>query len=172
MTVIAARKNGDGTISFASDSLVSAGWARTSPHQNQTCKLAHANGVTFGSTGQLAESQLFRSFLGTHKPAADEEAAISELMFEFLAWCRRTDTDYRLRNHFLIAFGSKLFRVHNMLDVFEVPRFDAIGCGGDYAIAALHLGHSPRKAVRTACQISVFCRGPILTHEHIAENTK
>lgn len=166
MTVIAAQKNADGTISFASDSQVSAGWSRVSPNQTTTCKLVHVNSVTFGSTGYLAESQLMRSFLKTHKPATAEELAISELMFEFLEWCKRKDSEYKLRNSFLIAFDNKLFRVDKMLDVFEVPRFDAIGCGQDYAIAAMHLGHSPRKAVKVACQISVYCQGPILTHEH------
>jgi hypothetical protein len=36
-------------------------------------------------------------------------------------------------------------------------RFDAMGSGRDYAIAALHLGHDARTAVKVACELDVSC---------------
>ena len=36
-------------------------------------------------------------------------------------------------------------------------RFDAIGCGRDYALAAMHLGHDARHAVEVACALDVNC---------------
>jgi len=31
------------------------------------------------------------------------------------------------------------------------------GCGRDYALAAMHLGHDARKAVEVACALDVHC---------------
>jgi ATP-dependent protease HslVU (ClpYQ) peptidase subunit len=36
-------------------------------------------------------------------------------------------------------------------------RFTAMGCGRDYALAAMYLGHDARRAVEVACAIDVNC---------------
>lgn len=36
-------------------------------------------------------------------------------------------------------------------------RFDAMGAGRDYALAAMYLGHDARKAVEVACALDVTC---------------
>lgn len=36
-------------------------------------------------------------------------------------------------------------------------RFVAMGSGRDYALAAMHLGHSAKEAVEVACALDVFC---------------
>ena len=36
-------------------------------------------------------------------------------------------------------------------------RFYATGCGRDYAVAAMHLGHSAVQAVKVACKLDAFC---------------
>lgn len=35
--------------------------------------------------------------------------------------------------------------------------FVAMGCGRDYALAALHLGHDARRAVEVACALDIHC---------------
>ena len=37
----------------------------------------------------------------------------------------------------------------------------AIGAGEDYALASLHLGHTAKEAVETACELSVYCERPV-----------
>lgn len=41
-------------------------------------------------------------------------------------------------------------------EVYE-DTFLAMGCGRDYALAAMHLGHDARKAVEVACALDVNC---------------
>lgn len=41
-------------------------------------------------------------------------------------------------------------------DVKE-SRFVAMGCGRDYALAAMHLGRTAKEAVQVACDLDVFC---------------
>jgi hypothetical protein len=42
-------------------------------------------------------------------------------------------------------------------------RFDAIGAGRDYALAAMYLGHDARKAVEVACALDSSCGNGIDT---------
>jgi ATP-dependent protease HslVU (ClpYQ) peptidase subunit len=44
-------------------------------------------------------------------------------------------------------------------------KFYAMGCGRDYALAAMHLGKSAREAVEVACALDSFCGNGIDTLE-------
>lgn len=46
--------------------------------------------------------------------------------------------------------------------------FIAIGCGRDYALAAMHLGRDAKQAVEVACAFDVFCGNGIDTLTHNA----
>ena len=80
---------------------------------------------------------------------------------EFREWIHKRDTGHAPENDYLIAYDKKLFRTYGGLDIYEVPEFEAVGAGEDFAKAALHLGHTPREAVEVACKLSIYCSEPI-----------
>jgi len=49
--------------------------------------------------------------------------------------------------------------------VQRVEKFEAIGAGSDFALAALFLGKDSREAVEVACQLSIYCEEPIISFE-------
>lgn len=51
--------------------------------------------------------------------------------------------------------------------VREIKDYYAIGAGEDFATAALYLGHTPKEAVKTACDISCFVAEPIVVKEMV-----
>jgi ATP-dependent protease HslVU (ClpYQ) peptidase subunit len=160
MTVIAACKTSDAII-FAADTQISTGFGKTTSSDIIHSKLFEQNGMIIGSTGDCYEGTLMELFSRNHKPINAERLSVIDFLVEFREWIRKKEGGYSPKNGFLIAFEGKLFRVCGGLEIYEVKKFEAIGCGEDFAKAALLLGHSPREAVEVACQLSVFCSEPI-----------
>ncbi|MGB5917386.1 MAG: hypothetical protein WBG63_21155 [Phormidesmis sp.] len=161
MTVIAARRTSDAII-FAADTLISDGFSKVTSSEIVYSKLIEQNGMVIGSTGDCFEGTMMELFSRNHKPSTTTRLGIMEFLVEFKEWVRKKEGGYSPGNGFLIAYDSKLFRVVQGLDVYEVSEFDAIGAGQDFAKAALHLGHTPREAVEVACKLSLYCSEPIL----------
>ncbi len=63
---------------------------------------------------------------------------------------------------FLLSTGSKVFFCENFMSL-EINDYYAIGCGSDFAVAALELGHTVEEAVRVACHFSTYCSEPVRT---------
>jgi ATP-dependent protease HslVU (ClpYQ) peptidase subunit len=160
MTVIAACKTSEAII-FAADTQISAGFGKTTSSDIIHSKLFQQNGMIIGSTGDCYEGTLMELFTRNHKPIDSTRLSMIDFLVEFREWIRKKESGYTPKNGFLIAFDKKLFRVCRGLDIYEVKEFEAIGCGEDFAKAALLLGHSPREAVEVACKLSVFCSEPI-----------
>ncbi len=78
----------------------------------------------------------------------------------------QNDAEFKSENCYLIAFRGRLFRVWDSLSVFAVPQFSAIGSGGDFATAALYLGHNPKSAAKVAAALDLYCSGKIDTMIH------
>jgi hypothetical protein len=62
-----------------------------------------------------------------------------------------------------MIFGGHLFEIEHML-AFEIKDYTAAGAGEDFANAALYLGHSPREAVKVACDLSCYVCEPIIEY--------
>ncbi|NJM98480.1 MAG: hypothetical protein HC800_16115 [Phormidesmis sp. RL_2_1] len=160
MTVIAARKNSDAII-FAADSLISDGYVRSTDADMVHSKLFQHNSMIIGTTGYCYEGTLMELFSRNHKPVDAARLSIIDFLIEFREWVSKKDSGYKPSNGFLIAFESKIFCVYGGLEVYEVPQFEAIGAGKDFAKTALYLGHTPREAVEVACKLSLHCSEPI-----------
>lgn len=161
MSVIACRMTENG-YEIAADSVKVRGWTQTKGDNTKFAKLFETNGMVIGSVGLASEVSIFRLFANTHKPGNATEAAILEMLAEFSEWIKnKTTSDYELENSYLIGFEGKMFRIDSWL-VEEVTRYEAIGAGEDYALAALYLGHSAKDAVKTAIELSVYCEAPII----------
>lgn len=65
--------------------------------------------------------------------------------------------------------GTLLLWDSNPTPIVIEDKFHAIGSGRDFAIAALHLGHSAREAVEVACKYDVYCgRGIDELQHHVS----
>lgn len=160
MTVIAARKTKDAII-FASDSILVAGYLKATDKEVVYNKLFQQNEMVIGSTGTGYEGTLMELFSRNHRPIDGKRLSVIDFFVEFREWINKRDVDHSPENDYLIAYGKKLFRTYGGLDIYEVPEFEAIGAGEDFAKAALHLGHTPREAVEVACKLSIYCSEPI-----------
>ncbi|MEL6231675.1 MAG: hypothetical protein AAFR24_17345 [Cyanobacteria bacterium J06627_3] len=160
MTVIAARKTKD-TIIFASDSILVAGYLKATDKEVIYNKLFQQNDMVIGSTGTGYEGTMMELFSRNHRPVDGSRLAIIDFFVEFREWVQKRDTGHAPENDYLIAYDKKLFRTYGGLDIYEVPEFEAVGAGEDFAKAALHLGHTPREAVEVACKLSIYCSEPI-----------
>lgn len=59
----------------------------------------------------------------------------------------------------LIAIQGKIIQVGSDFSVLDRGEFGAIGSGGDFAMAAMHLGKTPEQAVDVARELDLFSGG-------------
>lgn len=69
---------------------------------------------------------------------------------------------------FISKDGESYSYLYTPYPELREDRFDSIGSGRDYALAAMYLGHDSRKAVEVACALDNGCGNGIdtLTLEH------
>lgn len=158
MSVIAAKVYNDKII-MAADSILCSGWSK---RNNNFAKIIELNGMIAGSTGTAQEASLMWHYMQTHKPASASEKDILEFVVEFSQWKSSIDGN-KVENSYLFAYKGHLFEINNMF-VHEISDFAAVGAGEDYANAALYLGHSPREAVKVACELCCFVCEPIIEY--------
>ena len=159
MSVIACRVYDD-RIDLAADSIRVSGWGSQRTDGKLT-KLARVRDVVVGGSGYAAENGLIQLFLQTHRPSAADVQSLLTFLGEFGDWKHKRTGCSKVSNAYLFAFEGRAFATVEYY-IEEVHNYYAIGAGEDVATTALHLGHSPRDAVRVACELSVFCEGPII----------
>lgn len=64
----------------------------------------------------------------------------------------------------VVTSDGKLLLYSGSVHAIELhDRFVAFGCGRDYALAAMHLGHDAEAAVQVACELDIYCGNGIDT---------
>lgn len=159
MSVIACIVEGNG-YEIAADSITIRGWTQSKSDRGKFSKLFEVDGLVVGGVGLVEEISLLRLFTETHKPSASTVAALLEFLSEFSDWKNKKTDNSNTENAYIIGFEGKVFYIHGWL-VEEIVKYEAIGAGEDFALAALYLGHTAKKAVETAIELSVFCEGPV-----------
>lgn len=82
-------------------------------------------------------------------------------MAEFMKYAQSIDNKFTMDdNDFIVLWKRKAFWLSGTF-VKEIKKYQAIGAGMDFALAALHLGHSAKEACEIACELSVFCEKPV-----------
>lgn len=161
MSVVAAKVY-DNRIVMAADSILVKGWSK-STNGNFT-KINQINGMIVGGTGNAKELSLLWHFMRTHRPDGNTEKEILGYIVEFSKWKQDLIGEGGISNTYLLAYDGHLFEIEDMF-VYEIKDYDAVGAGEDFANAALYLGHSPREAVKVACELSCYVAEPIITYE-------
>lgn len=156
MSVVAVRVE-DGGYVVAADSITVRGWTQS----KTSGKLHETNGMVLGGVGYAEETALLRLFLETRKPSSETESGVLEILADFSDWKhKKCGKHYGNDNSYLLGLGSKVFAIEGYF-VREVNGFEAIGAGRDFALAAMHLGASPEKAVEVAIELSIYCEAPV-----------
>lgn len=167
MSVVAAKVYAD-KIVIAADSILVSGYSKRTDCNFQ--KLEKINGMIIGSVGSAQECSLMFHYCANHKPISSEERDVLAFMVEFSEWkLGKTAPQFDIVetdcvNNYILVFDGKCFFVEGLL-VYEVKNYVAIGAGEDFATSALYLGHSPKDAVKTACELSCFVAEPIIEYE-------
>lgn len=155
MSIVAVRIYDD-KIEVAADSIMVRGWTQT----NKYSKLHFINDMYIGTAGLAEEGSLFRVFCATRKPEQPTEGAIITFFSEFADWKNNKTGSASLQNEYIFIYSGKVFEIQRF-HIQETKDYAAIGAGMDFALAALHLGHTAKEAVAVACVLSVYCEEPI-----------
>lgn len=160
MSVVAVKVYDD-KIVVAADSIVCRGWSKTT--NGDFSKIHRDNGMIIGAVGSAQEASIMWHYMSTHKPSAATEKSVLEFMVEFAKWKNDLGLNATISNSYILAFAGKAFLISSMF-VNEVTQTEAIGAGMDYANAALYLGHSPKDAVKVACELCCYVAEPIVEY--------
>ena len=161
MSVVAVKVYKD-TIQIAADSIMTDGNSKRT--DSTFSKLVKVNNIIIGSIGSAEEASLMTHYADTHKPLTASEKDMLTFMIEFSKWKSDIGIGSDINNSYIIVYDSKAFYIHGML-VYEVDNYEAIGAGMDFANAAMYLGHTPKEAVKVACELSCWVAEPIVEFE-------
>lgn len=158
MSIVACRITEDG-YEIAADSISVRGSTQTKNNINRS-KLVEVNNMVIGSVGSAEESSLLQLFARTHQPSAPTEEGILVFWNEFAEWKKKRTDRSSIDNRYFIGLDGVVFYIEQWL-IASVSSYEAIGAGMDFALAALHLGHTAEEAVETAIELSIYCEAPI-----------
>ena len=164
MSVVAAKVY-EKEVVMAADSILVKGWSK---RNSNFAKIAEINDMIIGGCGSAQEISLMWHYMQTHKPASASEKDVLTFIIEFSQWKNSMGAGSDIDNEYLLIYKWHLFEIQNML-VHEVFDYTAIGAGEDFANAALYLGHSPREAVKVACDLSCYVCEPIIEYKMTKE---
>jgi len=164
MSVVAIKKIGKGRFQIAADSIRVNGFTQ---EKDKKAKLWAMEDIAIGSVGDCAVSFIFKEFLENNKPKFNTEYGWTLLMSEFEAKLKTVSNSLELKDSsFIVVFKKKAFILANLY-VKEIRTWYAVGAGADYALAALELGHTAKKACEVSCALSIYCEKPVTQYEII-----
>lgn len=158
MSVVACRITKDG-YEIAADSITVRGYTQTKNNTARS-KLFEVNNMVIGSVGYAEESSLLHIFAKTHQPASATEEGLLEFWGEFSEWKKKRIDNANISNSYFIGIDGKVFAIHEWL-IENIVSYEAIGAGMNFALAALHLGHTAAEAIETAIELSIYCEAPV-----------
>lgn len=160
MSVIACRILPDG-YEIAADSISLRGWTQRKTKDCKFAKLFQVNDLVIGGVGTSEETALLKLYAATKKPLAANEHSLLEFWEGFIKWKKEKTDKPGSENVYFVGFGGKVFHIVEWF-IEEVTKFEAIGAGMDFALAALHLGNDAEMAVNVAIELSAVCESPAI----------
>ena len=154
MSVVAVKKE-KSKVTIGADSIRIFGWTQ---EKDKLAKLfSVSKEMALGAVGDSATNSLFREFLGNHLPKINNEYGWTALVQEFAEYLSNLkDAPKFGESQFIVVYKGLAFLLSGYF-VREIKDYYAIGAGMDYALAALYLGASVQKAIKTACHLSIYC---------------
>lgn len=127
-------------------------------------KLVQINDMTIGDSGDCEEEALFGAYVKTHKPEGKSALDITRFMVEFSKWKNDFCDNKRVSNAYIFCYMGELYQIYG-ISAIPVKDFCAIGYGDSYALTALHLGHTPKEAVKVTSDLCCYVADPIVEFE-------
>lgn len=162
MSVVAVKIYED-KITIAADSIMCSGYTNVN-YAKKFSKLVKINDMIMGTVGTANEGSLMWLYMNTHKPNGATEKDILEFVAEFSSWKTKYNDNSQINNSYILIYQNKVFSISGLF-VTEIDSYLAIGAGENYALAALYLGHSPKEAVKVACDLCCYVAEPIIEIE-------
>ena len=155
MSIIAIRRTDTG-FEIASDSI--GVWGNTQVKDAE--KLWQISGdLILGSVGQSSLGTLMKDFISDGRASRKYGKRMAGFALQFHLFARKYDLKSE-DNSFIIVYKSEAWML-NGLHVARINKYEAVGAGRDYALAALHLGFSALEACEVACDLCTQCERPI-----------
>lgn len=163
MTVIIAQNNKDNII-IASDSGLYRGHSKThggESHQKLS-KTQQINGMTIASTGYLSDFLNLIVFAETRKPESDSLISIQRYFVDFNKWLSDQKLEFKGTNFFL-CYKNKLYHCMEGA-VYEIleGEYQCDGAGHVEAYTAMHLGKTPKQAVKISSELNIYVSGEVI----------
>jgi len=151
----------DEKIEIASDSITVRAFTQSKSDNIKMAKLANVNQIIIGSVGFAEEIVLMQMFCETHQPKKADMDSFLEFMSEFSTWKNEKTDNYSIENSYIFVYKNKAFAIEGYL-IQEIVKYEAIGAGMDFALAAMFLGHGVREAIEVASELSIYCETPVI----------
>ena len=164
MSVVAVKKYKDKIVMAADSIAVSYGYLKTGESLNRD-KIFKTKEMIIGGSGSAFETAILQEFVKSHKPINATDTDVLSFMIEFSDYLK-SKIDVKSKNSYLMIYKGKIFEIHGVY-VFEIKDFAAIGAGVESALTALHLGCSPKEAVKVTCEINCYTSEPIIEYEEL-----
>lgn len=168
MSVIAVKKYKD-KIVIASDSQTTFG--ENKEIKENTTKLVKINeNLIVGSSGYSRTILLFEMFCETNQFKSSDKMEILRFFNAFEVWLSQNTVGCSIKqNSFFLIANKKVFHFNDYY-LEEVKNFDAIGSGGDKALAILSYLNLTKQetdlkdVLEAVSQIDLYCHTPIKSY--------
>lgn len=160
MSVVAVKIYDDKVV-IASDSILAHGSTDVQSTVKNFTKMKSINNMIIAGCGYAQELGMMWHFAENHILTNASEKDVLNFMVEFSEFKGKFGGGYNIQNSYIIVFDAHAYLVEGTF-AYEIKEYCAIGAGEKYAIAALHLGHSPQEAVKVACDLSCYVAEPII----------
>lgn len=160
MSVVAVKVT-DKKITIGADSIIVNGWTQ---EKDKLAKLNKVNEFLIGDVGNAQEGSLFWLFCKTNKPKDNTVDSFTEFIWLFYEWLKDKTGQETIENQYIVVYDKKVYLIEGFY-IKEVTDYTAIGAGKDFALTTLKLGHSVKKAIKMACELSIYCEGPVNVKE-------
>lgn len=158
MSVVAVKKYKD-RIEIAADSQFTCGDICRNYDSFKLKKIN--NDLVVGGCGTARTIGLLWIYFETHSLESDSnERTMMNFMLDFCKWQAEYNNIDPFDSKFIIVYKNKIFEILGY-EIIEIKDYTAIGSGYESALAALYLGHSPKEAVKVACELNCYVGEPI-----------
>lgn len=161
MSVVAVRVK-DSEIVVAADSIICK-WTSKKANPKDFTKLQRINDMIMGGCGVAQEISLLWHYMATHKPESADIKDVLTFFVEFANWKSQKGDSLEIKNEYILVYAGHAFLIEGLF-IHEIHEYNAIGAGEDFANAALYLGHTPKEAVKVACDLCCFVSEPIVEY--------
>ena len=158
MTVLVAQNLPDKIILTAD-----SGWFIGKTKLNKGSKIRELNNQVFSSTGWISEIDMFECFCMTRKPENNTQLAIVRFFSDFRKYLADTygKSDTQIDNTYFYVYDKLLYHYNSAVRAIPENDYFTDGAGFCEANMCMHLGYSPKEAVKKTIELNIYASGDV-----------